>query len=840
VAADRSEMLQQLRQVPQALKDRPQWLMWRLVQKAGAAKPAKLPYYRNGHLRGWPKGKPADGAATDAQPNVEQGHELDRAALVTFDEALDALRSTRWAGIGFAFLPGDGLIGIDIDGAIDADTGEVSQRCRQILAACSSYTEASPSGKGLHVYVEGHTETFKSDDIGVEVYCSAQFFTVTGRRWSDYPATVEPIQPQALQLLRTMVEDAREASSAARAAAKPAGRPQAAPRAVDDFRRVNTMALLSLDAWVPSLFSQARRWRDGWRVSSKALGRTLQEDLQLVPEGIMDFGEEQGYSPIDLVIRWGGASTPKDALQWLASRIGIALQAPKARRTKPTAPEEDPPELEADGSASPPSAGSAEEEEGDEGPPLDVAEAEAAAQADAPSGGPALDATGLGGGKPPRKSKGGGGGGGGRDNVRALLLKTSDGGIKACRENVALCLEHHPALKGLVGFDQFSHQVRKLKPPPWRSEPGEWTTNDDYELGMFLASSPGFTVASESAIVSGVAIAANRHAYHPVRDWFDALPAWDEVERLPFWLSECVGAVESDYTRLVGPWFVMGMVQRVLVPGSQMDYMIVLEGPQGQRKSTALRTLVPRVEWFADTPIRVGDKDALLSLAGKMLTEIGELDSFNRAEVTAVKQYVSSRVDRVREPFARRHVDRPRSGVFAGSTNQHEYFKDPTGARRFWPVATGAIDIDKLTDWRDQLYAEALHRLRSDDPQKRRYYPTREETETYLVPQQEAREIGDPWFERIATWVDSKDSWRNTGALVRQVRCFTSHDILTGALGVPQDRIDGARNMATRVGICMHKLGWAKHRDAAGARLWRYWRPGSTPKDGDGTDEAED
>lgn len=822
-------MLQALRQAPQALRDRPQWLLWRLVQKKGATKPAKLPYYCNGQLRGWPRGKPSDGQPTEAQPQVEQGDPLDRAELVTFDQAVEALKSPRWAGVGFAFLPGDGLIGIDLDGAIDLETGEVSERCRRIVQACASYTEFSPSGKGVHIFVEGQTETFKSDAIGVEVYCSAQFFTFTGRMWPDAPAEIRPIAPDALQQLRAMVDAAKESERAARQAARPAGASKGSAPAsggVDDFRRVNTMALMSLDAWVTALLPRARRWRDGYRVTSADLGRQLEEDLQLSPEGIMDFGEERGYSPIDLVIRWGGAATPKDALHWLARHVGIILSKP-SRSTRPAQPETgeaSSPAGSAEGASTPSTASGEEDGESQEG-------LQAAQDAEADSAG------GKGSKRPPRRRRPGGDqpeGGGERSALRERLLRTSDGGIKACRENVALVLEHHSALAGLVGYDKFAHQVRKLRVPPWGGELGEWETTDDYELGMFLSRDPGFTVASEAAIVAGVAIAAHRNAYHPVLDWFSALPAWDGIDRLPFWLSECVGAVESDYTRLVGPWFVMGMVHRVLVPGSQMDYMIVLEGGQGKRKSTALRTLVPRDEWFADTPIRIGDKDALLSLAGKMLYEVGELDSFNRAEVTAVKQYISSRVDRVREPFARRHTDRARAGVFAGTTNQHEYFKDPTGARRFWPVScVGDIDLEKLAEWREQLFAEALARLRSDDAEKRRYYPTREETETYLIPQQEAREIGDPWFERIATWVDSREDWRTSGAPIRQIKCFTSHDILVAALGVPQDRIDGARQMATRVGIAMHKLGWAKHRDPKGARLWRYWRPGCSPADVD-------
>ena len=61
---------------------------------------------------------------------------------------------------------------------------------------------------------------------------------------------------------------------------------------------------------------------------------------------------------------------------------------------------------------------------------------------------------------------------------------------------------------------------------------------------------------------------------------------------------------------------------------------------------------------------------------------------------------------------------------------------------------------------------------------------------------------------------------------VCEVDNFTSQELLTRCLNVPMERIDGARQMATRVGIAMHKLGWEKHRDATGARLHRYWRQG--------------
>lgn len=728
--------------VPQAMRDRLQWLLWRFEANDAGKKPRKMPYYVSGRKR-----------------YGGQGSDQDRRELTSFDIAITHLARGHAEGLGFAFLPGDGLIGIDIDGAIDPGTGEVSPRCQAIIDACASYTELSPSGKGVHIIVEGTSETFKDNSIGLEVFCGRQFFTVTGRRWAGSPEQVAPIEEGVLRRLKATVAAAKKKD---KADAKAATKPASAPGGLTDFERVNATALAMLDQWVPSLFPDASRQSTGaWRVRSKDLNRELEEDLSLHPSGIQDWGTEKGLTPIDVLVNFKGYSA-KDGLHWLASALGINVAKP--RRNKQQAGEEQ----------STPLPGSADE--GGEPPPEDPDE-----QA--------------------------------MQGWRSELLKTGDGTKKDCRENVFTFLMHHPALKGLVAFDEFSYRIIKKRDPPWASTPGEWTTNDDYFLGLFLAQTRGIrlTVKSEGTLTAGVAMAAFKARYHPVRDYLNAL-VWDGVQRLPFWLHETAGAADTTYHRLVGRWFLLGMVNRVLNPGCQMDNMIVLEGAQGKLKSSLLRALAG--EWFADTPIRIGDKDALLNLAGVWLYEVAELDSFNKAEVTAVKQYVSSRVDRVREPYSRRPSDRQRSCVLAGTTNQHEYFKDSTGSRRFWPVACdNDIDLVKLKEWRDQLFAEAVAELVKGE----RYFPTREEVTKFIEPEQESREISDPWFERIALWVDSPEQELTTS--------YTSSQLLSGALHVPADRIDGARQMATRVGIVMRKLGWGKVRDATGARLWRYVRP---------------
>ena len=758
-ATARAAELERLRtQMPPAMVALPQWLLWRFEQYDGDKKPRKVPYYASGRKR---KG--------------EQGSAEDRAALVAHASALQALESGRFDGLGFAFLPGDGLVGIDIDGAIDPDTGEVSPRCQAIIDACASYTEFSPSGKGVHIIVQGQTETFKDNSIGVEVFCGRQFFTCTGRRWPGTADDAQPLQDAVLGRLKATVRGAKAKKpgpgSAAAAGAHGAG------NGGDLLQRLES-ALQALSADMP---------HDDW----VAVGMACKAALGDAGFRLWDYWSSKGakYPGGDQLARkWasfgGSGVTEATIFKWA---MDAGWKAPKSARPAPVARK----------GASTPSSGSARGGAGgrDGG--------------DAPPGAQPMD-----GGKDP-------------DAWRDQLIR-SGGGKKDCRENVYLCLVHHPALQGLVGYDEFSHRVMKRNTPPWDSAPGEWTTNDDYFLGLWLAQHERLQVKGEGTLVAGVAMAAYHAKYHPVMQYLNDLPQWDQVPRMAHWLHECLGAQDSEYTQMVGTWFLMGMVRRVTQPGCQMDYMVVLEGLQGKGKSTALRTLVGNDEWFADTPMRLGDKDAMLSLAGKWLYEVGELDAFNKAEVTAVKQYVSSRHDRVREPFARRHADRPRSGVFAGTTNQSEYFKDPTGARRFWPVACDAdVRLDLLTAWRDQLFAEAKHRLAHADPEMRRCWPTREEEEKHLVPQQERREIVDPWYERIAQWVESTQKFGDSMQEVCEVNSFTSQEVLTKCLNVPMDRIDGARQMATRVGIAMHKLGWEKHRDATGARLHRYWRPGT-------------
>ncbi|MCR6498432.1 bifunctional DNA primase/polymerase [Shinella sp. CPCC 101442] len=104
----------------------------------------------------------------------------------------------------------------------------------------------------------------------------------------------------------------------------PALRAQATIARETFWRRVNSAALAEPDHWVGDVFPSAKQepGTGAWRVSSADLGRGLQEDISIHADGVRDFGTEETETPISIVRKWGGASSPRDAAFWLCERLG--------------------------------------------------------------------------------------------------------------------------------------------------------------------------------------------------------------------------------------------------------------------------------------------------------------------------------------------------------------------------------------------------------------------------------------------------------------------------------------------------------------------------------------
>lgn len=299
-------------EIPAEMAAAPRWLLWKsLPHRDASKKPRKVPFY-------------ADGSTRQGETDTA----ADWSRLATLAEVLAVAARGGYTGVGFALGPdGSGQVwqGIDFD-ALDQ---------RPALAAMverlPGYVERSPSGNGVHALGIGAPfAALGSNASGIEAYSSGRYFTVTGDALVTGPLVdLEPFVRDMLQPLHGGQSRRRD------------GEPGYVTESY--FAKVNAKALAALDRWVPALLPKAALWRDGYRISSADLGRDLEEDLQITPEGIMDFGEERGRSPLDLVMDWGPAVDLVGAAQWLCDRLGVEPAAlgyrPKRDRPPPASPD---------------------------------------------------------------------------------------------------------------------------------------------------------------------------------------------------------------------------------------------------------------------------------------------------------------------------------------------------------------------------------------------------------------------------------------------------------------------------------------------------------------------
>lgn len=406
------------------------------------------------------------------------------------------------------------------------------------------------------------------------------------------------------------------------------------------------------------------------------------------------------------------------------------------------------------------------------------------------------------------------------------LIRTKEDLPKRGIANTMHVLSCHPSWENVIAYDAFNEQVVKLKAPPTREQDGlgcvgEWTDTDTARTVAWIASGVGFEPSAEH-VDHAVASVAETRTFHPVRAYLEALK-WDGVARCDMLLSRYFGAERSDYVSAVGSRWLVSAVARVMQPGCQADCMLVLEGEQGIGKSTGLEALFSK-QWFADSPVAIGEKDGFQALRGRWCIEFGELQSFRGRDVTTIKNFVSARSDNYRPSYARRNRTFQRQVIFAGTTNEDAYLGDKSGNRRFWPVRCGKVDVAALHADRDQLWAEAFSRYVSGE----RWHIDTPELRAICEQAQESREIDDPWVHTIVRWLEDPTFEREFGRIPDRVivsEGLSLSQIMTHALRLSAGEL-ARHDLITRAGHVMQRLGWKpKQLRRDGSRVRLYFPP---------------
>ncbi len=397
-----------------------------------------------------------------------------------------------------------------------------------------------------------------------------------------------------------------------------------------------------------------------------------------------------------------------------------------------------------------------------------------------------------------------------RDRDWALGLDwslTKEGSLKPTAiNNARLMLTHHPLFKGKFMLNRFSHKVWIVGGLPCDAgeAPTRLVQDHDYVSVAAWMNTVGLT-PSWQMVGQIMSLLAVRNTFDPVEEYLRTLK-WDGKFRIKDWLNKYAGAEQTEYTDIVGPRFLISAVARVLKPGCKVDTMLVLEGPQGIKKSTLARALFGS-DWFSDQVGDVTSKESSIQIQGLWCIEVAEMDHFSRADDKAVKSFLTRLDDRYRPTYGLNTVEYPRRCVFIGTYNPdgNGILKDATGGRRYWYVSCGRIDTEGVMRDRDQLWAEAVENYEVGEA-----WWLEPHEDALAKIEQDARQAADMWDDPVREFLREKLPGSP----------FRAMDVAQ-MIGISPERRDD--RVQARIGKILNRMGCEAVRPYEDGKQYRAW-----------------
>ncbi|MES8984553.1 VapE domain-containing protein [Listeria innocua] len=296
------------------------------------------------------------------------------------------------------------------------------------------------------------------------------------------------------------------------------------------------------------------------------------------------------------------------------------------------------------------------------------------------------------------------------DNWQTALELDKQGKIKDTLDNIVLIIRNDSELES-IAFNKHRDGIDARDGLPWEQMKGGWNDSDNAALKVYLSNKYG--IYSPTKTKDAILAVAAERSYHPIKEYLDHLPEWDETSRVETLLIDYFNATDNSYTRAVTRKMMVAAVARIYHPGTKFDSVLILNGPQGIGKSTFFAKLAG--DWFSDslTLTDMKDKAGPEKLQGYWILELGELAGMRKTDVEVVKSFISRSDDKYRASYGVNVESHPRQCIIVGSTNAESGFlRDITGNRRFWPVRISGDGKRKA--WQmsvydvEQIWAETL------------------------------------------------------------------------------------------------------------------------------------
>jgi putative DNA primase/helicase len=293
--------------------------------------------------------------------------------------------------------------------------------------------------------------------------------------------------------------------------------------------------------------------------------------------------------------------------------------------------------------------------------------------------------------------------------------------------------------------------------------------HSDIEANSKLAKLEDLSAQQELAmgpekINNFVIITAGENSYHPVREWIDTHP-WDGKDRLTKYYNTIETEEDNPLKEVFMRKWALSAVAALYGKNFSSEGVLTFQGKQGIGKTSWIESLIPdqfKNKWNKDSVIiDTKNKDTLIKALGYWIVEVGELDAtFKRADIEALKGFITEKTDRIRAPYARKPDNFRRSTVFFATVNDQSFLQDSEN-RRFWVL--GVKKFNYFEEDLGQFWAQVKHEY-MNVKDKIHTAKAREENNEYgwflsveernlLTPMQEQFKSLDPIQEILETFI---------------------------------------------------------------------------------------
>jgi predicted P-loop ATPase len=389
--------------------------------------------------------------------------------------------------------------------------------------------------------------------------------------------------------------------------------------------------------------------------------------------------------------------------------------------------------------------------------------------------------------------------------------RKQSGVINATLNNIYVALKHPHFCGKQIGFDNFRYEVMLADPDKELA----WRPISDMDYGYFkkrLEAERDFESKIPLDLLRlAVSMVADENQFDSAKIWIDSLQ-WDGIERVDRFMSDYMKSEPNAYARAVSRYIWSALAGRVIQPGVKADMVPIFEGDQGTIKSTTIESLSPHPDFFTTFSFDEDDANLARKIRGKLVAEIPELRGLHTKELESIKAFVTKTHEEWIPKFKEYTTKFPRRLLFFATTNLKEILADKTGHRRWLPIRTNYVDIAKIRQDRDQLWAEGKEIFN-------KYGVCYQEAELLSKEVHSDYEEHDPWEDHIVSWIYTKDSFDDTVPIEKGY--ITMEEVIRHALNIDTRNIKGME--ARRVGGILRKMGFERKKKREGELMQWIW-----------------